>query len=353
MWESEVRDIRNGDCWQRAGVSVMCLPIAKLGRSRPIDLVLDINLTLLSARKNGGRSVLGLGWGRHFMLSFRSVALLAIRLTGIFAIAVAIGAPVYAAARDERRDERDRSAASDDANSEEALGGPADESVVERNLFSIIRKGGVMMAPILACSFLTLVFVFERFISLRRGRVIPAPFVKRFLHQLREGKLDKEEALEMCRESPSPVGDVFAGAVKRWGRPTVEVEQAVLDSLERAAIGLRRYLRLLNAVANVGPLCGLLGTVIGMIKLFGEIGKTDAMGRSELLAGGISEALLATAGGLSVAIPSLCFYVYFASRVERLGHDMDLLGQEVVGLISAEGLAEAKSARASRRAAAA
>ena len=227
------------------------------------------------------------------------------------------------------------------------------EQVSEQSLFGILRRGGIVMAPILACSFLALVFVFERFISLRRGRVIPAPFVKKFLHQLREGKLDKESALELCGESGSPVANVFAGGVRRWGRPTVEVEQAILDAQERAAGGLRRYVKLFNAIANVSPLLGLLGTVFGMIRMFSEISDTEAMGRVERLSAGISEALLTTAGGLCVAIPALCFYVFFSSRVERLCQDLDTLGQELVGLISAEALADAKSARVARRSTAA
>ena len=217
------------------------------------------------------------------------------------------------------------------------------EMVNPKNLFEIIRQGGLLMGPLVICSFVTLVFVFERAIALRRGRVIPAPFVKRFLLQLREGKLDRDQALELCKESQSPVADVFAGAVRKWGRSSVEIEQAMIDSGERVAHGLRRYIRLFNAVATMSPLLGLLGTVFGMIHLFNDIATSDAMGRTELLAGGIAEALLTTAAGLSVAIPALCIYLYFVSRVDRLLVDIDNLGQEVVGCISAEALADAKA----------
>jgi biopolymer transport protein ExbB len=214
------------------------------------------------------------------------------------------------------------------------------EPIAHKNLFSIIRQGGVVMIPMFACSFLTLVFVFERAISLRRGRVIPGPFVKRFLHQVREGKLDRDQAIELCQESSSTIADVFAAGVKKWGRPSVEVEQALLDAGERAANQLRKYLRIFNAVATISPLLGLLGTVFGMIRLFNEISTSDVMGRTELFAGGISEALLATASGLSVAIPALAFYLFFLGRVDRLVIDIDALGQELVESISAEALHE-------------
>ncbi len=223
-----------------------------------------------------------------------------------------------------------------------------DGLIATRSLLGVIRDGGVMMIPILACSFVLVVFVFERFISLRRGRVVPRPFVKRFLHRLREGQLDRDEALAVCEENSSPVAAVFAAAVKKWGRPAVEVEQAVLDSGERAANGLRQHLRVLNAISTVSPLLGLLGTVFGMIQCFNVIATAHAMGRPELLASGISEALLTTAAGLSVAVPALTAYWFFASRADRLIIEIDALGQEVVEVISAEGLQEQSRPRASR-----
>ncbi len=231
-------------------------------------------------------------------------------------------------------------------------GAPPEPAVGGRNLFDALQKGGLLMVPLMVCSFIMLVFVFERVIALRRGRVIPAPFVKRFLHQLREGKLDRDQALDLCQESQSPVAEVFAGAVRKWGRSSVEVEQAIIDSGERMAHSLRRYLRLFNAIATISPLLGLLGTVFGMIRLFNEISTADAMGRTERLAGGISEALLTTAGGLSLAIPALCIYLLFVSRVDRLLIEIDSLGQQVVQLISAEALAEAKGGRSKTRPAA-
>jgi len=208
--------------------------------------------------------------------------------------------------------------------------------IAERNLFVIIQQGGLLLYPILISSFILLLFVFERLISLRRRRVIPKPFVRKFLHQLREGNIDQEEALEMCVQNGSPVATVFAGAVQKWGRPAVEVEQAIIDSGERVTGGLRRYLRLINGVATVAPLLGLLGTVVGMIQAFNDIATADAMGKPELLAAGIGQALITTASGLTVAIPALIAYMFFLSRVDRLVMDIDVVAQDVVAEISAE-----------------
>ncbi|REK18701.1 MAG: MotA/TolQ/ExbB proton channel family protein [Planctomycetota bacterium] len=219
-----------------------------------------------------------------------------------------------------------------------ALPAEADEPITYKSLFQILKNGGVMMIPLFVCSFFMLVFVFERAISLRRGRIVPGPFVKRFLHQVREGKFDRESALVLCEESSSPVAEVFGAVVKKWGRPSVEIEQTIIDAEDRVAPGLRAYVRLFSAVATISPLLGLLGTVVGMIRLFDAISDADAMGRTELLAAGISEALLTTAAGLLIAIPALLFHLYFVGRVERLLMAIDELAQELAGYVSAEAL---------------
>jgi biopolymer transport protein ExbB len=217
---------------------------------------------------------------------------------------------------------------------------PPPETIPTKDLWRAMVEGGPLMIALAACSLVVVTFVLERAISLRRGRVIPKPFVSRFLDQLRDGELDPEQAMELCRQSGSPVALVFAGAVRKWGRPAVEVEQAAIDSGERVTSRLRRYLRVFYAVANVGPLLGLMGTVLGMIQTFNVIAAHDALGRAELLAGGIAKALLNTAGGLGVAIPASIFYVFFLSRVDRLVLQIDDLAQEVVQTISAEALQE-------------
>ena len=213
-----------------------------------------------------------------------------------------------------------------------------EEPIPTRNLLEVLRDGGPLMYPIGASSFVLLVFVFERAISLRRGRVIPGPFVRKFIEQLRDKSLDRETALSLCEKNQSPVAEVFAAAIQKWGRPAVEVEQAIIDAGERVANGLRRYLRLLNGISTITPLMGLLGTVLGMISAFNAIATADAMGRPELLASGISEALLTTAAGLTVAIPALIAYLFFVGRVDRLIIDIDGLGQQIVALISADAL---------------
>jgi len=223
-------------------------------------------------------------------------------------------------------------AATDDLTTPAIQGG----SIPTKNLLGIMREGGVLMYPIGVCSVVVLVCVFERLISLRRARVIPRPFVRRMLEQLREGHLTAKAALELCDSNGSAAAIVIGAAVRKWGRPAVEVEQAILDEGERVANDLRRYIRLFNGISTLGPLLGLLGTVFGMISAFNAIAHVDALGRPELLASGIGQALLTTAAGLCVAIPALIAQLYFAGRVDRLVMDLDAIGQEVVELIASD-----------------
>jgi len=231
-----------------------------------------------------------------------------------------------------------------------APGGLPDEAargdlIPTKNMFDMLLAGGPMSVPIVLASFVMLLVVFERGVSLRRRRVVPRLFVERFLLQIREGALDRNDALDRCEVESSHIARVFAAALRKWGKPAVEVEQAVLDEGERTGNVLRRYLRVINGVATVCPLFGLLGTVWGMMEAFNVIAVSSAMGRAELLAGGISGALVSTAAGLFVAIPALIFYLYFVGRVDRLVMDIDAYGQELVSLISAEGLEERKIGR--------
>jgi biopolymer transport protein ExbB len=212
-----------------------------------------------------------------------------------------------------------------------------------KSLWDVLIAGGPLVIPIVISSFVLLLVVFERQMALRRSRVAPRLFVERFLLQISEGALDKQSAMELCDDNSSLVAGVFAAAVRKWGKPAVEVEQAVLDEGERAANSMRRFLRVVNGVSTVCPLFGMLGTVWGMIEAFNEIARSSAMGRPELLAGGIGTALMSTAAGLCVAIPALILYLYFVGRVDALVMELDRCGQDLVNLISAEALEDRRN----------
>ena len=214
-----------------------------------------------------------------------------------------------------------------------------------------IAQGGWLMIPLGICSLVVLTLSFERLIALRRGRVIPRPFVRRFTECVEDGQLSYDEATELCEKFDCPVSEVFRAALRRWGRPMLEVEQAVMDAGDRVGGRLKRFLRVFHAISNVAPLLGLLGTVLGMIESFETISSTESIGRPEMLASGISVALMTTAGGLSVAIPAYLAYMYFGAKSDNYLHEIDKLCQRVVDCISAEGLENAGGSRKKRRAA--
>lgn len=202
------------------------------------------------------------------------------------------------------------------------------------------EKLGFFRYPLGVCSIIVVWFTIERLVVLRYGRVIPRHFVKRFFEHLQEGNLDPKSALKLCEENGSPIALILANGVRKWGKSSVEVEQAIIDGGERQVSQLRKHIRVLNGAATISPLLGLLGTVVGMIKSFNDIGQMGAMGKSEKLAIGIGLSLLTTAAGLAVAIPALVMYMYFTSRVDALVIEMDGRAQELVDFISAEALAE-------------
>lgn len=234
---------------------------------------------------------------------------------------------------------------------------PAAESPADRetviptgNLLATIRDGGVLMIPLLGCSFALAVFGIERAVSLRTSRVVPKIFVERLIERLQSRDITRGEALDVCDDNGSPSARVFASAIRRWGKPAVEIEQAAIDACERELNHLRRYRRVFNGVATIGPLLGLLGTVFGLIRSFNDVAASGAMGRPDLLARGFGEALITTAMGLLVAIPAMVLHWTFTSRVDRLAMRLDETCQLVIDEISQEALAEARAGDSKRKA---
>lgn len=227
----------------------------------------------------------------------------------------------------------------------DAEGPPAGEAPGEAGedaaptVWELLQAGGPLMYPIYFCSFLMVTFAIERAISLRRRKVLPPAFVQNLRDLVRTRPIDSDKVLTYCQANPSPISRIFQAAVKRLDRPLPEIEKAIEDAGAREVRDLRKYTRVLSGVASVAPLLGLLGTVLGMIGAFQEIGggKPIGSGAGEALAENIYEALVTTASGLSVAIPSLVLYLIITSRIDRLVAEMDDLTMEFV-----EGLADEK-----------
>ena len=195
-------------------------------------------------------------------------------------------------------------------------------------MIDLIKAGGWLMYPILACSVIALTIVLERLWALRKSRVLP-PVLIDALRQASQGsfRLDEDEGRQVLR---SPLGRIVAAALKNRSKGRDIVKESVEDTGRHVLHELERYLNTLGTIAAITPLLGLLGTVFGMIEVFTVI-SLQGSGNTEMLAGGISKALLTTAGGLAVAIPSLLFYRYFRGKIDALVVRME---EEAIRLIS-------------------
>ena len=208
-----------------------------------------------------------------------------------------------------------------------------------QRIMDMLSQGSVTMWALAGCSILTLTFALERIIVLRSSRVIPRTFVNRFMDRLRDSELDRAKALDLCRDNGSPIANIFAIVAEHWGRPTSEIRQAVSDGAEAELFHLRRRVRALNGLATLAPLLGLFGTVIGMIEAFHALSKHTGAGKTEMLAEGISLALVATASGLAIAIVAASSYYFLLGRVDRLIQQMDVLANQFVSHVAAAGKA--------------
>ncbi len=194
-------------------------------------------------------------------------------------------------------------------------------------MFELVKAGGWVMVPLILCSIAALAIIGERLWTLQTKFVIPAELLAQ-VQQLLEHKQFDAQQLLLLREG-SPMGRVLAAGLVNRQHPRDIIKEAVEDAGRHVVPELERYLNSLGTIAAISPFLGLLGTVLGMIQMFGGIG-SHGLGDPSIVASGISQALVATAAGLAVAIPSLMFYRYFRARVDGLLVDME---QEAVKLI--------------------
>lgn len=203
--------------------------------------------------------------------------------------------------------------------------------------WDFVLKGGPVMIPIGLCSFVAMTIVIERLVSLRRKQVIPPQFLAQLNERLDDGDGDHAKALAYCEEDGSPIAKVLAAGLKRMGQPIETIEKYIVQAGEGVVFKLRKNLRALAVIASITPLLGLLGTIFGMIAAFQTVATSgEALGRTEVLAKGIYQAMITTAAGLMVAIPVLIAYHFFTTKIDHLVRDLDVM---TVDFIETHGLA--------------
>lgn len=182
-------------------------------------------------------------------------------------------------------------------------------------MLEIISSGGWVMLPISLCSIISLAIIGERIWFLRFSKVAPKNLAYQIATLHRQNALN-EETIDKLRFS-SPLGRILATAVTNRHYQRDLMKESVEETARQVSLDLERFLNTLGTIAAITPLLGLLGTVLGMIKVFNVI-TSVGVGDATLLAGGISEALITTAAGLTVAIPTLMFYRFFRQKVDEL-----------------------------------
>ncbi len=191
-----------------------------------------------------------------------------------------------------------------------------DSLLADGSLWSLFQKGGLFMWPILISSVVMVALALERLASLRSRAVRPRRLVKRIEDRIADDDLDG--AVAACTENRSSVyARMVQACLQHEAAKRYSMEATLEEVGARMVYDLRRGTRALGVIADIAPLLGLLGTVTGMIKAFNVVASAGALGKAELLAEGIGEALLTTAFGLCVAVPAIILFHYFRARAEN------------------------------------
>lgn len=187
-------------------------------------------------------------------------------------------------------------------------------------MFEIVKAGGILMVPLILCSVIAAAIILERLWTLQQRRVLPAEITDKVWRWVEQGQIQEKHVTALQRNSP--LGKILAAGLAHRGRDRSIVKESIEDTGRHVVHELERFLNTLGTIAAITPLLGLLGTVFGMIRTFNAI-TDDGIGNPTALAGGIAEALITTAAGLSVAIPALIAYRYLRGKVERLVVEME------------------------------
>lgn len=197
-------------------------------------------------------------------------------------------------------------------------------------MLDLFMRGGPLMYPILLCSVIGWAIFMERMIAFVRVRLSLTKLQRSVLALLESKEID--EAVRLCAASRMPLAKILLVVLKNPGRRRSDLKALAEEVGEREAVALQRYLGLLGTIANIAPLLGLLGTVLGMIKAFNVIA-TQGVGTPATLGGGISEALITTAAGLTVAVPMILLHRYLSSRSDRLVLGLEEATMQVIDRI--------------------
>ncbi|MDT3693495.1 MAG: MotA/TolQ/ExbB proton channel family protein [Mucispirillum sp.] len=200
-------------------------------------------------------------------------------------------------------------------------------------MWELIRKGGIVMYPIILLSVIALAVFLERLISLRKEKYVPKAFYEQLVSLLKKRNIN--EAVEVCKANKSALARISETIITNTDLPLSRLLEVAEESGRSEASKLDKFLPSLQTIVAIAPLLGLLGTVLGMIKIFDVIA-LQGTGSAEALSSGIAEALLTTAAGLVVAIPAQIFYFIAKARADAIGAALEKASSDVMNLLFKE-----------------
>jgi biopolymer transport protein ExbB len=198
-------------------------------------------------------------------------------------------------------------------------------------MLDYVTRGGIVMIPILVCSVVALIIIFERLWSLRRKRIFRFDILDTIEQLLREYKIP--EATTLCKRHESTMTRLILVALLNSDRPKAEIKELIEDHGRQEVPFLERYLTMLGTIASISPFLGLLGTVVGLLRVFDAISQEGGVTNTAILSSGIQNALITTVAGLCVAIPSLVAYNYFARRAESLILEVERISLRLLNIL--------------------
>jgi len=200
-------------------------------------------------------------------------------------------------------------------------------------MLQILIKGGLLIVPLIFCSILALAIIIEKFITLKIIETRSRRFIDKTRSIINGDEDNKtEKVLALCEMTSSPLSRILKAGIEKKDREREEIREALEDAGSSEIPYLEKHLKILGTIVTVAPLIGLLGTVMGMIKAFNVIA-LKGVGEPGALAGGIAEALITTAVGLSIAIPSLIFYNYFMHRTDKIVRQFEKVSSEFIDFL--------------------
>lgn len=198
-------------------------------------------------------------------------------------------------------------------------------------MWTLIHKGGFIIYPLIFCSILSLTVIIERAISLSRAQINKKVFMKRLAELISRNRI--MDAVNYCEKYHVPLARVVKAGLLKYNQTREYMQESIEKTIREELPFLERFLGILATIASVAPLLGLLGTVSGMIKVFMKVEASSGLINPKMLAGGIWEALLTTAFGLAIAIPTLVAYNFFLSRSNTLANEIEEAGSELISLL--------------------